>query len=1200
MFIYKKFDSSKRLDDDQYKSLKIYGMADIRNGQDTPFVECANKAQAEEAKRQGRSIVGITAVPFIAPFTSLGTEIHETHKRVNVSGAVWLRINPNAAFREYILSHDGDGLTTGQITVEFARGLELNLEPYLNHVVNTENVEQIQKHGVEAADISALPGQLPNWCEVVKVMLAVDGTATASRYTQTVAEALRRQEIEEKKKHEGLLEVFIEQVWPFWKKNVIDVLKHPFDNMVKFKRLCCTTLLLLLFGAWALRMIVFMLGGGSPFARKSEINFKSEKTASCNIQKFLLETYMADKFSKSSTSKGKPFGGFKFGETYHFAEEDAQTVRGWVDSYVNARHGTLRHVKNEYNHPHGIPKILGWSRPTYQCTVGMEGRLEPDPYHLVVENDYDGSVKRCLDDMLLAKGKTKKGVTEYKSLKLRDGDVDILKQALHDDKALAGKGVVVRHDAEHEIVISVKDYTLNYQLDLTELAYDELLDVVKIAFKDELSRDVYFKKGKVAEPEHLTNSQVEKLQKAFVAGKRVNVTCIEDKDGKNGRLIFKMSPEEIEKRGLEEKDKQQKLNWWNNEEKKLHDGIMAKADGLKKEIKAIEIPKKVADTEYEKFKKQLQTLWQRQQTAMKDLEQLQKEITGYRSGLDGKIQKLADDHQKELEKLQKETVVDLKNKIDDLAGKLEIAHRHNTADMYTTKAEMDLKEVQKAFRQEIPDSIPAGQAKSWYDNQQQTARRWENKCFEAIKGIENYRNTELKEKFLLENKKEVAMNVNPYRERLNAVLEGWSTICGKALNCKQECQSRQITDKAKQLEEDLARIQARVREDDADDKYAELLDQLQILGGKMEVAVEELTKFQNEVKPDQYRSQINLQRLATAHQKQLEKQAAAYKTMLTQLGTLTKQINEARWQAKAHKVVEIRRGAAAKYVEEAEEALKATQADFRKEIPSAVQTGQTKEWYKQQEGIASKWETTCSESSRSVKEYLNTKLTDAFILENRQVTMDVRTYRTRLNAVLDGWVSMQRRALNCKQECQYKQVEVVFLQNQTNFWEKVEALNDLEREIKECQVKLQAKRQEIDGLTREEIKARRTEIKDRIYQEIVLRSKELERKARGFIAYFNGLIPEDNNDSWHYEEMLGPRVLRRKDVESLNAEMKDKIKALLEAQENRLLNLKKGNRRSCLKGLKDQAENLEGAAGNLRVLDDDDILKVRNVWPLNN
>ena len=181
MFIYKKFDSSKRLDDDQYKSLKIYGMADIRNGQDTPFVECANKAQAEEAKRQGRSIVGITAVPFIAPFTSLGTEIHETHKRVNVSGAVWLRINPNATFREYILSHDGDGLTTGQITVEFARGLELNLEPYLNHVVNTEDVEQIQKHGVEAADISALPGQLPNWCEVVKVMLAVDGTATASR-----------------------------------------------------------------------------------------------------------------------------------------------------------------------------------------------------------------------------------------------------------------------------------------------------------------------------------------------------------------------------------------------------------------------------------------------------------------------------------------------------------------------------------------------------------------------------------------------------------------------------------------------------------------------------------------------------------------------------------------------------------------------------------------------------------------------------------------------------------------------------------------------------------------------------------------------------------------------------------------------------------------------------------------------------------
>lgn len=987
MFIYKKFDSSKRLDDDQYKSLKIYGMADIRNGQDTPFVECANKAQAEEAKRQGRSIVGITAVPFIAPFTSLGTEIHETHKRVNVSGAVWLRINPNAAFREYILSHDGDGLTTGQITVEFARGLELNLEPYLNHVVNTENVEQIQKHGVEAADISALPGQLPNWCEVVKVMLAVDGTATASRYTQTVAEALRRQEIEEKKKHEGLLEVFIEQVWPFWKKNVIDVLKHPFDNMVKFKRLCCTTLLLLLFGAWALRMIVFMLGGGSPFARKSEINFKSEKTASCNIQKFLLETYMADKFSKSSTSKGKPFGGFKFGETYHFAEEDAQTVRGWVDSYVNARHGTLRHVKNEYNHPHGIPKILGWSRPTYQCTVGMEGRLEPDPYHLVVENDYDGSVKRCLDDMLLAKGKTKKGVTEYKSLKLRDGDVDILKQALHDDKALAGKGVVVSHEMEHKIVVSVGNYTLNYQLDVSALMmFDDLLVVVKNAFQTAISREVFFINGKtVTLP--LTNDEIDKLKMTLKAnlGDKVVFTREKGKDGKTERLVFEMSEKKRIDVGLEKMKKEEAVAWWKNEEQGLFNAELAKAAQLEKAVAAVRVPENAADDEYKDLLDKLQAFRSQREGGVKDMGILLNQVKGY---------------------------------------------------------------------------------------------------------------------------------------------------------------------------------QTEMREDIKEEK--DILDK------------------------------------AAAHQKELEKQLVAYGTMLAQLDQLTNQANEARWQAKAHKVVEIRRGAAAKYVEEAEETLKTTQADFRKEIPSAVQMGQTKEWYKNLEGVAGNWEAKSAEASKSIQDYLEKKLTDTFMLEKRKVTMDVRTYRTRLNAVLDGWSSMQRRALNCKQECRYKQVEVVFLQNQKDFWEKVEALNALEREIKECQAKLQSKRQEIGGLTREEIKARRTEIKDRIYQEIVLRSKELERKARGFIAYFNGLIPKDDDDSWHYEEMLGPRVLRRKDVESLNAEMKDKVKALLEAQENRLLNLKKGNRRSCLKGLKDQAENLEGAAGNLRVLDDDDILKVRNVWPLNN
>lgn len=166
MFIYKRFDSSKHLDDVQYQSLKIYGMASVRNGQDTPFVECATKAQAEEAKKQGRQIVAIRAIPFIVPFTSLGTEIHETHSRVNVSGAVTLRIDPNASFRDYVLSHPNGELTTDQLTEEFAKGLELNLEPTLKHVVNTDDVEQLRKHGAEAADVSGLQGALPSWCEV--------------------------------------------------------------------------------------------------------------------------------------------------------------------------------------------------------------------------------------------------------------------------------------------------------------------------------------------------------------------------------------------------------------------------------------------------------------------------------------------------------------------------------------------------------------------------------------------------------------------------------------------------------------------------------------------------------------------------------------------------------------------------------------------------------------------------------------------------------------------------------------------------------------------------------------------------------------------------------------------------------------------------------------------------------------------------
>ncbi|MBR5077760.1 MAG: hypothetical protein IKX30_03365 [Victivallales bacterium] len=979
MFIYKQFDSSKHLDDVQYQSLKIYGMASIRNGQDTPFVECATKAQAEEAKKQGRQIVAIRAIPFVVPFTSLGTEIHETHTRVNVSGAVTLRIKPDASFRDYVLSHTNGELTTNQLILEFAKGLELNLEPTLKHIVNTDDVEQIRKHGVEAADVSGLPCELPSWCEVVKVQLAVDGTDTASRYIQQVASVFAEQEKAAQVEQDRFINRIGKEVIPEWQnKSIQELKKGPLHVLSNISRRYYFWLVSALLGAWLLSKLVFILGGGSADDRKCRVDFENkEKTASSNLQMYLLKTHLADKFRQNETSKGKPFGGFEFKENYHFAEDDAVKVRDWVDKYVEDHHGILHYVENEYNHPHGIRKVLGWSKPYYKCNIGMEGKVTSDAYHLVVKQDYDGSVKSCLDEMFLTKGKTKGGITEYKSLKLRGGDVALLTQALQKDESLAAKGVIVQHTADHEIVVTVGNYTLNYQLNASELEkFNDLLDEIKSVFQAAVSKDVYFKQGK-AETLPLTNSQVEKLQKALVVKDRVVFTREVVEEGKTERLVFKMSEKERKGRELVELDKQKRADWWNRNEQGLLDTVMDKAKRLEQAVTAIKVP-----------------------------------------------------------------------------------------------------------------------------------------------------------------------------------------------------------------------------EDATDADYAALLDRIQVLRAQRQAYVEELNNLLNKVKAYQAGMEKAILKKATAHQQQLEGQTATYMNMKEQLDNLTTKIHNARWEAKTHQEIARRREAAGQYATDVEQALRNAQAAFRQEIPNAVSAGQTKDSYGNLEAVAQRWEARCRETFKGIENYRNTELKDTFLLENRTATWDAKAYRDRLNAVLEGWSSMCRKALDCKNESQYKQVEATYLKNQMEFWKNVEALDTLQKEINACQAKLQAKRQELSGMATAEGRAHAAEIKIWFNQDIMIPSKNIKRQAGALAAYFSSLLPTDDWDpTLPYNKKLGNSFLQTPEVRQLTPAYQEKAKAMVEDQNSKLMMRNMGNKKESLSRLKDKAEMMQGQCENLIHIEENDRLyKPLRVW----
>ena len=968
MLIFKTFDSTSKLDKKQYAHMKLWAMASVRNDQDTPFVECADKAQAEEAKCQGRTIVGITAIPVIVPVTKLDAENLESHKKVNVSGALTFKITPNESFREFVYSH-GEKINSDQLIKEFAEGVVLNLDPYLTHVINTETIDQIRKHGVHAVTnktLSDLAGELPGWCVVEKLQLAVDDRDTVSRYTNLVFEATEKKDQDKPDDDDddtGIIETLTNTV----KKDGIKAARDLPGTFSKLGRKFFVRLILALFAAWALRKIVFLLGGGSSFDRECKIDFQANGTESSNLQKYLL----AENFRQEVKSKGEAFSDITIGgKAKHLKEEDAQTLSRWMESYVAARHGTLCFVKNDYNHPHGIPKILGWSKPSFECIVGMESKLKSDEFKIIVKNDYDQSVKRRLDDMVLTKGKAKDGVIEYKSLKLRLADLEILEQALQNDPSLKSKGVtVLRGASPNEIIVTVVNYTLNYQLDVEALD-SNYVDEVKAAVKAALSRDVYFKNGE-SETMPLAISEVESLKKRLDIKELVSFEREEKEAGKTVRLVFELSEKERKRLEIRKLNKEQKISWWNNDEDGELKAVMASGQQLEKDVNAFKVPANAEDAEYRKLLEQLQLLITKQNDSVRELGTFRKKVSDYKKDMEGKILKHAEEDNKKLESL-----------------------------------------------------------------------------------------------------------------------------------------------------------------------------------------------------------------------------AALYGTLKNLLEALGNQLRAARWEANAHREIIRRREAIEKATKEYEQSLLAEQTTFGKEIPSSIQSGQTKQYYENQERLAQQWDAKCRETFKRIEDYRNTEIKETFMLENKNVTMDVKSYKARVNDVLNSWASMCAKAMSCTQDCRYRRIEMSFLERQTTFWKNVEALNSLERELKAVQSKMQTKRQEVAGMTYAEARQRQNEIQAWFNQEILAPRKNIMLQLRSLAAYFSALLPQDDwGTSLPYDNYLGVKLMNTPEVRLLNANAQAKVQALVDGQEKRFTTLNMGSKRNTMSALKNKAETLHGLAESLTYFEENDKLK---------
>ena len=382
-----------------------------------------------------------------------------------------------------------------------------------------------------------------------------------------------------------------------------------------------------------------------------------------------------------------------------------------------------------------------------------------------------------------------------------------------------------------------------------------------------------------------------------------------------------------------------------------------------------------------------------------------------------------------------------------------------------------------------------------------------------------------------------------------------------------------------------------IPQDAADDEYARVLDQLQALRPQRQTAIEHTQRLLNQVKDYQAGMDAKLQKRSREHQKQLEGHLADFQNLTSRLDDLATKCTNARWEAKARREIVRRNAEREKYVIAAEQTLRSEQTVFQQQVLTSIPANQSQQWYSELEQLAQQWETKCRETFKSLENYRDTGLQDTFTLENRTAQMDAKGFRSRINAVLEGWSAMCAKAFVCRQQCKYLQVERSYRERQEAFWKNVEELAALEREIKSCQSKLQAKRQEVTGWSYAEARTHRAEVQAWWNREVAAPRKTIVQRARVLVAYFSAQLPQDSWDpTLPYDRQLGTKILAVPEVTQLEAEHQSKIKTLVEEQATKLANLNLGNRKATLEALTNRLETLQGMAENLTYLDTEDRL----------
>ena len=550
MLIYKRITSRKAkcLNENDCQAMKCYGMASVRDTGAVAFVECQTWADVRKAQAQEREIIGITAIAVIVPFRALNIHVEAENTGVNVSGAVWIRINPTTNFREYVLRHTESELTYEQLILEFDNKSEPNLEPFLRGVVNRENLVQLRKFGADAADVTDLADTLPDWCEVTKVLLAVDGTEVASRYAREVEEAIKKQNTHsERPDKPGLFVEVLKKSETFFGK-----LLHGIDVLLsltkKYSRSISLLLLIMVIGVFGREYVFSLLGGEAPYAVPCEVVFEGDTNAA-SLEKYLLKDYLTAQF-QTGQFHGNKVNSFDFGTTYRLSDSgflwrqsDVQKLIDWINNYGPIKSRILQASLDDQRRT-GLHKLLKIGKNQVRCTLRLTP-VQTAEYTLKLEQHDDSHQVAKLLQSMFQLGEAQ----EYK-LQLFPAQVQHLRERLETDDRLQALGLLWSEEKGTQVIhLYLTNVPSKHRLNVANIvAFPELTAQVEqavpasrqpVSFRHEVHQDVF-----------LTGKELNDLASRF---DNSDLVCCKPQQQPDGTLlvIFDVSKNFQEKFGID-------------------------------------------------------------------------------------------------------------------------------------------------------------------------------------------------------------------------------------------------------------------------------------------------------------------------------------------------------------------------------------------------------------------------------------------------------------------------------------------------------------------------------------------------------------------------------------------------------------------------------------------------------------------------